>query len=74
METERIAKIRKILEVITFSVILTVMINSFFGINYIRKMRNNHRELKVYYLMDFRLFGAGYLNKSRINGSSGIEI
>jgi len=74
METERITKVRKVLEIITFSVIFTVMINSFFGTNFIRKIKNNDKGIKVYYLMDFRLLGAGSLNEGRVNGSGCIEI
>lgn len=74
MKTERIIKVRKILEIITFSVIFTVMINSFFGTNFIRKIKNNNKRIKVYYLMDSRLLGAGPLNEGRVDGSGCIEI
>lgn len=74
MEMQKILKPRIILEVITFSVIITAMINCFLGINSIRKVKNNQNGLKAYYLMDFRLFGRGSLDEGRGRVCGRIEI
>lgn len=63
MELQKITRIRKILELIVFSVILLALLHSFSCITIIRKIKGNNKALKVYYLMDFRLLDGRYLNK-----------
>jgi len=71
---QKILKPRIILEIITFSVIITAMINCFLCINSIRKVKNIQNGLKAYYLMDFRLFGRGSLDEGRGRVYGCIEI
>lgn len=74
MELQKIVRIRKILELIVFSAILLVLLHSLSGIKLIRKIKGNEKALKAYYLMDFRLLDARYLNEGYIDNIYGLDV
>ena len=74
MELQRIARIRKVLELIAFSMIMLALIHSFCGISFIKKIRGGNKAFKVYYLMDFRLLDARFLNGGYIDSVYGLDV
>lgn len=69
METQKLIKLRIILEIITFSVVFLSAFNCFWGASHLFNARRHKQALKVYYLMDFRLFGAGRLHKGSFHNN-----
>jgi hypothetical protein len=61
MEMQVITRVRRVLEFIAFFMILAAIAGTFFSANFIRRIKNTGRAIKVYYLMDYRILNRGFL-------------
>jgi hypothetical protein len=65
METQTITRVRRTLELIVFFMIIAAIMGTFFSANFIRKIKNTSRAVKVYYLMDYRMLNRDFLSEEK---------